>query len=97
MRRRFPHQPALEGIRAICLIAILLFHSDFFLAAGGYLGVSTLLRVIDFGGYVNDRSGGAFDRVLRPDGGHYSKSGARALVAEWLGARTLEAAFDRSP
>lgn len=38
-------QPALDGLRALCLIAVLLFHSGFGWMSGGFLGVSTFFTL----------------------------------------------------
>jgi len=39
------YQPALDGLRALCLIAVLLFHSGFGWMSGGFLGVSTFFTL----------------------------------------------------
>lgn len=39
------HQPGLEGLRGLAVAAVLLFHSGFGWAAGGYLGVSTFFTL----------------------------------------------------
>lgn len=45
---RAPHlsfEPGLEGLRGLCVIAVLLFHAEFSWASGGYLGVSTFFTL----------------------------------------------------
>lgn len=48
--RRSPleHLPALDGLRGACLAAVLLFHSGFAWASGGFLGVSTFFTLSGF-------------------------------------------------
>src|SRR5262249_26233027 len=36
----FPYKPSVDGIRAIAVIAVLLYHNGFTWAEGGFLGVS---------------------------------------------------------
>ena len=38
-------QPALDGLRGLCLLAVLLFHSGFGWMSGGFLGVSTFFTL----------------------------------------------------
>lgn len=45
---KISYQPALDGIRALCLFAVLLFHSDFSWMSGGFLGVSTFFTLSGF-------------------------------------------------
>ena len=42
---RLTYQPALDGLRAAAVIAVLLFHSGFGWAKGGYLGVSVFFTL----------------------------------------------------
>jgi len=42
------YQPALDGVRAVAVIAVLLFHSGFGFARGGYLGVSAFFTLSGF-------------------------------------------------
>jgi len=42
------YQPALDGLRAICLLAVFGYHSGFDWVAGGYLGVSTFFTLSGF-------------------------------------------------
>ena len=39
-RPGIPHQPALDGVRAASVLAVLLFHGQIAGFGGGYLGVS---------------------------------------------------------
>jgi peptidoglycan/LPS O-acetylase OafA/YrhL len=43
--RALDYSPSLDGLRALCLIAVLLFHSGFEWASGGFLGVSTFFTL----------------------------------------------------
>src|SRR5262245_13196649 len=36
---RLPYQPALDGVRALAVLAVLLYHADIPWAPGGFLGV----------------------------------------------------------
>ncbi len=47
-RHRMPHLPALDGLRGLAVIGVLLFHSGFDWAKGGYLGVSTFFTLSGF-------------------------------------------------
>src|SRR5690606_3794548 len=40
--------PALDGLRGACVLAVLLFHSGFTWASGGFLGVSTFFTLSGF-------------------------------------------------
>ncbi|MDH3705010.1 MAG: acyltransferase, partial [Acidimicrobiia bacterium] len=44
----FPHFPALDGVRGIAVAAVLVFHGDFAIASGGFLGVSTFFTLSGF-------------------------------------------------
>ena len=44
----FPHYPALDGVRGIAVAAVLVFHGDFAVASGGFLGVSTFFTLSGF-------------------------------------------------
>ncbi|MGI9603131.1 MAG: acyltransferase family protein [Acidimicrobiales bacterium] len=44
----FPHYPALDGVRGIAVAAVLVFHGDFAIASGGFLGVSTFFTLSGF-------------------------------------------------
>jgi peptidoglycan/LPS O-acetylase OafA/YrhL len=58
--RAFPHQPALDGLRAVAVLAVIAYHLGYGWAQGGYLGVDaffvlsgyliTSLLVVEFGG-----------------------------------------------
>jgi peptidoglycan/LPS O-acetylase OafA/YrhL len=43
-----PYFPALEGLRGVAVVAVLLFHSGFEWMRGGYLGVSTFFTLSGF-------------------------------------------------
>ena len=45
---RLPHVGALDGLRAVSLIAVLLYHGGFGWAKGGFLGVSTFFTLSGF-------------------------------------------------
>lgn len=47
-RKRLPHVGALDGLRALCLIAVMLYHGTFSWAPGGFLGVSTFFTLSGF-------------------------------------------------
>lgn len=46
--RHLPFQPALEGLRGVAVVAVLLFHADVPGAGGGFLGVSTFFTLSGF-------------------------------------------------
>jgi peptidoglycan/LPS O-acetylase OafA/YrhL len=45
---RIPYEPSLDGVRGLAVVAVLLFHSGFTWAAGGFLGVSTFFTLSGF-------------------------------------------------
>src|SRR3954464_14013460 len=45
---RLPHVGALDGLRALSLIAVLCYHGGFRWAKGGFLGVSTFFTLSGF-------------------------------------------------
>ena len=45
MRQAFPHQPALDGIRAIAVMLVVLFHAGLPFVPAGYLGVSVFFTL----------------------------------------------------
>jgi peptidoglycan/LPS O-acetylase OafA/YrhL len=45
---RLPHLPALDGLRGLAVIVVLLFHGGFSWARGGYLGVTTFFVLSGF-------------------------------------------------
>src|SRR6476661_274274 len=59
-RAPFPHQPALDGLRAVAVLAVIAYHLGYGWARGGYLGVDTFfvlsgylittLLVVEFSG-----------------------------------------------
>jgi peptidoglycan/LPS O-acetylase OafA/YrhL len=46
--RRLPYHPALDGLRALAVIAVLLFHFGYPWAKGGFLGVSVFFTLSGF-------------------------------------------------
>jgi peptidoglycan/LPS O-acetylase OafA/YrhL len=46
--RSLPYNPALDGLRGLAIVAVVLFHSGFAWARGGYLGVSTFFTLSGF-------------------------------------------------
>jgi peptidoglycan/LPS O-acetylase OafA/YrhL len=46
--RRFAYQPALDGVRALAVTAVLLFHADVAGFGGGYVGVSVFFTLSGF-------------------------------------------------
>jgi peptidoglycan/LPS O-acetylase OafA/YrhL len=48
MRPRLPHYPALDGVRGMAVIGVLLFHGGFGWMKGGFLGVSTFFTLSGF-------------------------------------------------
>ncbi|MCU1360399.1 MAG: putative acyltransferase, partial [Ilumatobacteraceae bacterium] len=44
-RRSFVHQPALDGVRAVAVIMVLLFHAGLTFLPAGYLGVSVFFTL----------------------------------------------------
>ena len=47
-RRTIAYQPALDGVRALAVLAVLLFHAGFSWMSGGYLGVSVFFTLSGF-------------------------------------------------
>lgn len=47
-RGRLPYVGALDGLRAVCLLAVLCYHGTFSWAPGGFLGVSTFFTLSGF-------------------------------------------------
>lgn len=45
---RLRHQPAIDGLRAIAVVAVVLYHLDIDWAAGGYLGVEVFFVISGF-------------------------------------------------
>ena len=46
--QRFGYLPALDGLRAVAVLAVMAFHAGFPLASGGVLGVSTFFTLSGF-------------------------------------------------
>lgn len=79
----FGHVPALDGLRAVAVAAVLLFHGGFTRTPGGFLGVSVFFTLSGFliasillRGWANDAT---ID--LR---GFWSRRFRRLLAASWL-------------
>jgi peptidoglycan/LPS O-acetylase OafA/YrhL len=47
-RHQFAHQPALDGVRGLSIVLVLLFHGGFSWMAGGYVGVSVFFTLSGF-------------------------------------------------
>src|SRR6185369_17469811 len=45
---RIPYAPALDGLRGIALLVMLVYHGDFSWIGGGYLSVSTFFTLSGF-------------------------------------------------
>ncbi|MFZ4517584.1 MAG: acyltransferase family protein [Microthrixaceae bacterium] len=77
------HQPALDGLRALAVTAVLVYHARFPWASGGFLGVSAFFTLSGFlitSLLLRERLGtGAVD--LR---GFWSRRFRRLLPASWL-------------
>ncbi len=83
--------PGLDGLRAIAIIAVLLFHADFYWARGGYLGVDLFFVISGFlitSLLANEmeRSGGL--HLSR----FYWRRAKRLLPASWLMTASVVAA-----
>ena len=73
-QRTFGYQPALDGVRALAIVLVLLFHLGYDWMPGGYLGVSVFFTLSGFlitSLLLDERSRQRFDpgaSVLRPPG-----------------------------
>lgn len=47
-RPHLPYMPALDGLRAVSVLAVFLYHADFLWAAGGFLGVESFFVISGF-------------------------------------------------
>ncbi len=47
-RPRLPYMPALDGLRAVAVLAVFFYHADFLWAAGGFLGVESFFVISGF-------------------------------------------------
>ena len=45
---RLPAVPALDGLRGLAVAAVVLYHAEFKVMIGGYLGVSTFFTLSGF-------------------------------------------------
>ncbi|MBC8160001.1 MAG: acyltransferase [Roseiflexaceae bacterium] len=81
-QKRLPFLPGLDGLRALAVIAVLLYHADLRWASGGFLGVEVFFVI----------SGYLITALLL---GEYAATGRIALRAFWLrrARRLLPAAF----
>ena len=43
--RRTPHRPDIDGLRALSVIAVILFHAELPAAAGGFVGVDVFFVI----------------------------------------------------
>jgi peptidoglycan/LPS O-acetylase OafA/YrhL len=46
--RKFGYQPALDGVRGLAIVMVLLFHLEYSWMPGGYLGVSVFFTLSGF-------------------------------------------------
>jgi len=49
--RTLPHRPALDGVRALAVLAVLLYHGDVPWTQGGFLGVDLFFVLTNGGPY----------------------------------------------
>jgi peptidoglycan/LPS O-acetylase OafA/YrhL/lysophospholipase L1-like esterase len=68
--RAIAYAPALDGLRGLCLLGVMLFHAPFSWAGGGFLGVSTFFTL----------SGFLFTSLLLDE---HERTGRIALGAFW--------------
>ena len=47
-RESLPHQPALDGLRGLAVLAVILYHLGYSWASGGFLGVDTFFVLSGF-------------------------------------------------
>ncbi|MFN6120349.1 MAG: acyltransferase family protein [Actinomycetes bacterium] len=82
-RPRLAHQPALDGVRAMSVLAVLLFHGEIAGFDGGYLGVSVFFTLSGF--LITTLLLGERDGTGRIDvGGFYVRRARRLLPASIL-------------
>ncbi|GLQ89622.1 acyltransferase family protein [Dyella flagellata] len=75
--------PGLDGLRAIAVSAVMLFHADFRWARGGYLGVDLFFVISGF--LITGLLAREVDATGRLDLGHfYWRRAKRLLPASWL-------------
>jgi peptidoglycan/LPS O-acetylase OafA/YrhL len=75
------YQPAIDGLRAVAVLAVLAYHARFDWAVGGWLGVSTFFTLSGFlitSLLFEDRRAG------RPLGHFWARRARRLLPASWL-------------
>ena len=80
--KSFAHQPALDGVRAVAVVLVLLFHAGLSFVPAGYLGVSVFFTL----------SGYLITSLMLHE---HDASGRVHLRAFW--ARPAEAAAPREP
>jgi len=76
VRREFAHLPALDGLRALAVVAVVLYHADVTAVSGGFLGVEVFLVI---SGYL---IASLLLHALRPYGG---EPGTVDLRRFWIG------------
>lgn len=82
-RERFAYQPALDGVRAISVVLVLVFHAGFDWLGAGYLGVSVFFTLSGF--LITSMLLDEFRRTGSIDiGGFFSRRVKRLLPASML-------------
>jgi peptidoglycan/LPS O-acetylase OafA/YrhL len=80
LRRRIPHYPALDGLRAIAVLAVIAYHDNYQWAKGGFLGVDLFFVLSGF--LITSLLVAEFDHERRISlGGFWSRRARRLLPA----------------